>query len=735
MKKFFSHTLIFLFFFTVVFGVSINIFPQTAQAQIQECIDKGYQIGTREYVDCAKALRDNGQPAEPTTGGGIFFELLKLLNPVTWVTGALAKIVAAILGLVSMLTGLAGLVLNHVVNFTIVEMSENYNKLTAIKTTWATVRDVANMGFIFVLLYASIQMILGIGKNPRELIVNMIIAAILINFSLFFTQVIIDASNILALVFYKAITSGAPSGGLFNTGLAAAIMEPLKLEGIWSMAGGAQDFSMAKLFVIGVMGSIVSLVAAFVLFAIALMFIIRYVALIFVLILSPIAIVSAVLPKMEGYWNDWKKALFGQAFFAPVYMFLAWITISIFQNMPSSVSKGNLSEAFSGLIENDKTNYTSGTVEVLMYFIIVIVFLIATLIISKKVADSAGMGINKLTSKALGAAGGASFGMAGRMGRGTFGRLGAGVADSATVKNMIDRGGAAGAMGRLAELAGTKAKKSSWDIRGSALGDSLEAGKVKKGTSFSKDAKDREGATAERVKMMRPNDREIGKTEAEKNKAASELEKAKTKAYEESTEYRAAKEAVENAKTKDVYESDLEWEERQHLAVASLASAEQRAEENSPEVASAKSAAERAALEDTRLRGRAERYAKKQGGPDLGLPKWARRNSPSARAIHQHGLGGAMRNLSEKQAEELRARGGKFNKARAMASSFFGKLTGLRDDERKARARAAMKEARKTKEEIAEEKRLKEFREQIKKEIKEEREEKGPEEGSEKKRG
>ena len=59
--------------------------------------------------------------------------------------------------------------------------------------------------FILVLLYVAIQTILGLSHETKTVIINVIIMALLINFSMFFTKVVIDSSNILALVFYNKL--------------------------------------------------------------------------------------------------------------------------------------------------------------------------------------------------------------------------------------------------------------------------------------------------------------------------------------------------------------------------------------------------------------------------------------------------------------------------------------------------------------------------------------------------
>ncbi len=71
---------------------------------------------------------------------------------------------------------------------------------------WRIIRDFSNIFFILVLLYIAIRMILGLaGAEGKKMIGYVVVAALLINFSMFFTQVVIDSSNILALIFYNKI--------------------------------------------------------------------------------------------------------------------------------------------------------------------------------------------------------------------------------------------------------------------------------------------------------------------------------------------------------------------------------------------------------------------------------------------------------------------------------------------------------------------------------------------------
>ncbi|MEK7801795.1 MAG: hypothetical protein AAB276_05010, partial [Pseudomonadota bacterium] len=90
-------------------------------------------------------------------------------------------------------------------------IDQQYVNQPFVTSAWEIVRDFANMLFIFVLLYVGINTMLG-GAGHTRAIFMVIIVALLINFSLFFTKIIIDAGNILAVGVYESIGS-APAPG------------------------------------------------------------------------------------------------------------------------------------------------------------------------------------------------------------------------------------------------------------------------------------------------------------------------------------------------------------------------------------------------------------------------------------------------------------------------------------------------------------------------------------------
>src|SRR3990167_7126915 len=541
-KKYSPHISALLLTFILIFVVGGVLFPKTTYAKINcfgipgdgdeprppgltdaQCIRLAGGPGSS--VNLPSAITDPAQKILKF-GAGI------LLAPLGWLA-------LLILQIATLLTDLAGMILNYATKVTIVEMSENIRSIGAIDIAWKTIRDVANMGFIFVLLYAAIQTILGIGSDTKKLIVNIIVVAILINFSLFFTKVVIDASNVLSNVFYDAIAPTSLTDPGINVGLSGKMMGPLKLTSLWN-TGNIGIFTTKGNIIIGLMGTIVSLIAAFVFFAVAIMLVIRFVVLIFVMILSPLAFMGYILPQLKKHKDDWVQALLGQAFFAPIYFMLTWIVIRISEGLlplTGASAGGTMATAFLGAVgaDGNTTQPPQGSIALLLNFIIVIVFLIASLVIAKQWANRAGHGVPGLTKWATGLAGGATLGMAGRVGRGTIGRAGAAIGESEWLKKKADSGSMAA---RLALATGRKTGSASFDVRGMKVSNTLEAGQAQKGgfTELKKKQAEREAgfaaslAPSAEVQIKAKNEHK--KLSKEYNKTVEEFGKDSSQAIE-----------------------------------------------------------------------------------------------------------------------------------------------------------------------------------------------------------
>lgn len=270
------------------------------------------------------------------------------------------------------LVSIASSLVDTAIDFSIVQMSKYTGPDSAVENGWIVVRDIANMGFIFILLYVAILTILRASDaNTKRTIINLILIALLINFSLFLTKIIIDASNILALNFYQSAVGDSLGGKM---------LELLKLPTAYK--AGEYPLSFGVIFTIGVMGSLLFLITAFVLFAAAILFLLRFVTLVLLMVLAPAAFIARILPQTEKYFSSWLRKLIDQSFFAPAFMILLLVSVTITEGFSKDVTKAFSDLANPGGLTASAQN-TLGSVDVLLNFIVIIAFMIATLVIAK----------------------------------------------------------------------------------------------------------------------------------------------------------------------------------------------------------------------------------------------------------------------------------------------------------------------------------------------------------------
>lgn len=272
----------------------------------------------------------------------------------------------------------------------------------AIYVGWSTIRDFINVAFIFVLLYAAISIILQTDKyGLQKTVVKVVIAALLLNFSLFFTKAIIDLSNIIALQFYaRMLNIAKDSGGQnnstsakFDGELSSGFRNAIGLQSLWTGTPGetsdvnqfASGLTPYKLIALSIFGSVFILVFAFVLFMATVLFVLRSIVLIFLLITSPIGFLFGAVPGLEGTSKDWWERLKKNAIFAPAYMAVMYISCLMIFGGANSTLKGG-SSLRDLITSTDKT----GSIGIAFWFAFVIGFLIAAQLGARKFADSFG---------------------------------------------------------------------------------------------------------------------------------------------------------------------------------------------------------------------------------------------------------------------------------------------------------------------------------------------------------
>jgi hypothetical protein len=251
----------------------------------------------------------------------------------------------------SFLVYVAGGMLNFSINLTL-HIRDFVNSTPAVYTTWRALRDISGIFLIFFLLYAAFQLILGRNAKFGDLIRNLVMAGILINFSFFFAGLGIDASNIVSVQLYNAIAPaqslnaggansnifGPSTAGLADGGLSNIFMNSLKIQTMYKdgtlinstdPTGKSGVFTNSvKIIIAGMIGVVIEFAAAMSFGAAAIAFVFRFVILIMLLAFSPVWMLG-FLPNVGEYTKKWVDHYKQMLIFMPVYLLLMYFALNV----------------------------------------------------------------------------------------------------------------------------------------------------------------------------------------------------------------------------------------------------------------------------------------------------------------------------------------------------------------------------------------------------------------------
>lgn len=437
-----------------------------------------------------------------------------VVDPATCIAAGANEVLAA----AGYFTALGGITLNAAIEITVLNMGQFVNPSGGITKAWVILRDLANIGLIFGLLAIGIGTILQLsGYGMRELLAKLIIIALLINFSLFVTKAIINVSNAVAALAYQQINSSqGPCEKGVTSCLSDKFMEALKLPTIYNVKdamaknGAVAGMSPANIILAGIFGSIIFIVAGLVFLAGAILLIIRFVMLIFLMIVAPIAWASFILPDTKHLWSKWWSTLWRESIFAPAYLILLLATLWITQDTAlSTVTGGVTSDYALAILGKDVSAF-----KVFIHFGIIMGFLVASLILAKMMGSTGAgaiTGYGKKLAKNAGVyarrgAGAATFGLTGVIGRNTLGRYAYNKAqDEGGLKKKVAAGGMRGLVAKAQLGVASYGSKVSYDPRAipglRGLSKDVELGTATKG-GYEATRKQQERANASYAKGL-----------------------------------------------------------------------------------------------------------------------------------------------------------------------------------------------------------------------------------------
>lgn len=264
-----------------------------------------------------------------------------------------------------------------------------------INVGWRVSLGLANNLFILIFLAIAIGTILGLPQINKKLLPMFLMVALLINFSMVIGNIVIDASNVLALSFLNDIQSKGVAVGdqLMNSMQSGEIQKQLnsvvngnkELETEAQKAKEAQQETAKNCFATGlgeivcgdstgqvtethifngitsstVEGAGVVLLKSIYIIFIQLVIIITFLFggiyllsrtfwLWLLLMLAPLAWIAKLIPKANKYWDDWWSTFLAKAFFAPVYLFMVFLAVRIAKASGNALS-GVLSKEGGGI--------------------------------------------------------------------------------------------------------------------------------------------------------------------------------------------------------------------------------------------------------------------------------------------------------------------------------------------------------------------------------------------------
>lgn len=298
--------------------------------------------------------------------------------------------------------GIAAFLLDYAATYTVFNLSSNLESYTAIENAWILIRDMANISLIFILLYIAIGTILQLEKvNTSKQVIRVIVIGLLINFSFFFTEVIIDAGNIFATQFYNLLLQ---IGG--ENGISGAITQGTGVTGLDDASEKISEMSKRDWGVItvwGIGGFILHSIFAFVLFAISFILISRFVIFIFLLITSAGAFALGILPATAGYASKWWNALIKNSIIAPLMFMFIWLTVTL-MTTADLLGHGSLGEALTNPSDNsalvsagqtkEGSDVGNGLAPVFNY-LVAMAFLLGSIVISTQLGTSGSKVVSK----------------------------------------------------------------------------------------------------------------------------------------------------------------------------------------------------------------------------------------------------------------------------------------------------------------------------------------------------
>ena len=389
-------------FFCALFVVTT--FPTTSFADFNEAGEAAAVVNTLNQQSGAPTSASVQAIAAtatvpPTPSATSADQDCNLLNIGNCLLAALDNVTYVVASFAALLLGWVGSLFNWIVVLTIFQFGSYFGNSPGLLVSWGILRDIGNIALLFGFIFMGIMMILDLESFAAgKAIARLIIVAVLLNFSLFAAEAVIDVANVLsASIYTQAGSTGCNTSNVVacaNQGIAVQIITATGLNSIFGGTAPVAQYTgnnhTQHIYTyIGI--AIFMAVTMVVLLAACIMLIIRAVVLVIIMVLAPLGFAAMAIPPFANLGKQWRDMLISQAFFAPIYLLLLLISIQIMSAVAKAFSGGGTAPNLLAALSQPNTNF--GTV--FITFALMIGFMVAALMSAKKLGA---VGANFATS-------------------------------------------------------------------------------------------------------------------------------------------------------------------------------------------------------------------------------------------------------------------------------------------------------------------------------------------------
>jgi len=238
---------------------------------------------------------------------------------------ALNLIFQALLDATEGLVSLSSWLLTWVTSDNFISLTYTTRANPVIEAGLNVTQSFVNMGIVLALIFIAFAMILRIkGYETIRIFITLIAVALLVNFAPLLCGLIVDASNIAMHYFTKNITGMT---GLANVLGSYTQTTGALIKNALSLSGQSQILIKSCVMIS------INLGVFFALLMFVFIFMLRYIAIWVIVILSPLAFVAYILPLTRKYAFQWFSQLIQWSFIGVIAAFFLYLSEQIFAKM------------------------------------------------------------------------------------------------------------------------------------------------------------------------------------------------------------------------------------------------------------------------------------------------------------------------------------------------------------------------------------------------------------------